>query len=407
MAEPRRNAIYPLIGERDDIFAVSWSALKEQLKSLSDSEFTVFLEFMSDTEWLSTLDHLKIEKIVETMLCSVTLNQCNNLLNDFMSKLEKRRVLTDEKTDPPGEEVVWNIYSLNREVFEFIAMQRWVHRATRRTEPQYKEEKNLCFLEIVFTKDFYSRAVIEHLLIDASVDHKVGYSDLLDIILDSGHIEYLHKVFDLWMAKYKQEIDMKLKLKEYVCRRTRRWIYRDAADPSAYLSGVVQILTRYEVSIDDLVFNPDIDCDILCECKSLDTIQYCLKYLSLTKVGEALKKRGYKILFNIIEISEGDHSEELDSTMALLEKEGVDMNPIFTCRDHCNRLTLIDYACLHRDLSYVKVIMNRMSDPIKKELLFTINYGHRNPLDHAMYYNWTGKTTKEDYIKAEMFKFIQ
>jgi hypothetical protein len=406
MAEPRRNAIYPLIKIQDDIFGVSWSALKEQLKVLSNDEFTVFLEFMSDTEWLSTLDHLKIEKIVETMLCSVTLNQCNNLLNDFMRKLENRRISTKEELTQPGEEVIWNIYTLNREVFEFIAMQRWRHCGTR-TQPQCIEEKNLCLLEIVLTKDFFSRTVTEHLLIDASVDHKAGYNDLLDIILDSGHIEYLHKVFDLWMRKYGQDPDAKQKLREFVCRKTRRWIYRDAPDQLKYLSEVMQILTRYEIPLADVVFNPDTDCDILCECKSLAIIQYCIRYLPVEIVKDALQKRGYKMLFNIIEISEGDHSEELDSTMAMLEKEGVDMNPIFLSRVHCDRLTLLDYACLHRDLSYVKVIMNRMSDPIKKELLFTINYGHRNPLDHAMYYNWTGKTTKEDYIKAEMFKFIQ
>jgi hypothetical protein len=412
MAEPRRNAIYPLIQDRNDIFTVPWYKLKERFKTVSDDEFKAFMDFLLEEEWILELDRPKIEKLMEIILCNVTLNQCSNLLDSFMGRLDKRRcAIGGDLNKGPDEQVILNIYNFNYEVFEFIVIQRWVYSVTRNTPPTCKEEKTLCMLEVLLSKDFYCKSVVEKLFTDVSLEHKAHHSDLLDIILDSGRIEYLGRVTALWMYNNRSEQEKEIgdTFKEYLGRNTRRWIYLNATNPVEYLGAVLQNLKLYECIIPDLlpyvIFNSNNHYDLLSDCKSLDTIKMCVGELPKEITKEALQKRGTKLLLNIVQNTDNlNRSEELDACIELLEKEGVDMTPIFMAREHCDRLTLLDYVCLHRDINYVKVILNRMNDKDKRILLFTKNYGGRDPLDHCRYYNYNGNLAKEELIHSEMVR---
>jgi hypothetical protein len=414
MNEQRKNeercdnscSVITIIKDRDEIFSVEWDDLKEKFKTLDDEEFGNFIKFMSDQEWLLTLDHPKIEKIIEILLCNITVRQCSGLLDSFMSLLEKRsNQITDNIDNSPGEKVIWNIYNRNYEVFEFIALQRWKYLSTgNHTIPTLLEEKNLCFLEVVLQANFCCKPLIELLLTDISLDHKAEDNDILDIILDSGHVEYLDKIFILLKQRKDAKENKKQEtLREYLKKNNRRWIYRKAKDPLAYLTSILEVLTTYEVNISDMIFDPDLHCDILSECTSLEMVQLCIGLLPVERVKEALQKRGHRVISNLIERDDTDeYSKELAFMINLFEKEGVNMTPIFMARDHHDRLTLLDYICLHRELSYLKVILTRMDDTIKKILLSTRNYGDRDPLAHAKYYNFGTNTDKEDCIKAEI-----
>jgi len=417
MAEPRRNVIYPLIQDKNEIFTVPWFKLKERFKTISDDEFKAFMDFLLEEEWVLELDRPKIEKLMEIILCTVTIDQCSNLLDSFMGRLDKRRcAIGGDLNKGPDEQVILNIYSYNYEVFEFIVIQRWMYSGTRNTAPTCKEEKTLCMLEVLLSKDFYCKELVDKLLIGVSLEHKANHSDLLDIILNSGHIEYLGRVTALWLynnrseqQKEKTEKEIGDKFKEYLGRNTRRWIYRNTTNPVEYLGAVLQNLKLYECIIPDLlpsvIFNPNNDYDLLSDCKSLDMIKTCVGELPKEVAKEALQKRGAKLLLNIVEDSNNlNRSEELDACIELFEKEGVNMTPIFMAREHCDRLTLLDYVCLHRDISYLKIILNRMNDKDKKILLFTKNYCGRDPLDHCRYYNYNGNLAKEELIYSEMVR---
>ncbi len=368
---------------RESIFTQSI----EQLQNIPDKKDLI--NDLSDINWINTLDASKINEMVMKIICISD----DDAIAQFISNLQKTTV----RPEPLSDKQWLSIFKYAHAFWmkKMISGHKYLTTGTPARDPESKEEEILYCLETSLQgMEKMPPEIVNYLLgiVDLTVMTPNYHQDALDAVCHSGNIDYI-KIILQRAVNEKSRAD----LLEYI--QDRMWIRYSENCTVDFMEKLVNLFHTLDLPFSEAVHGKYSHFDILNVCNKAQILEICVKYLPTRHKDWILHKRAFELLCNFIHVE----TEELQKTIEILEKEGVDLSKIFEKRCEEKGMCLLDKVCLEGRAKSVSYILSKMSDESKRKALVCKNYGFRTPLTHARYYSY-GNKEKENIIMEEMSK---